>query len=202
MYLITSFLFFALLCRLYEDLQNVPPQYDQLLFCPVKDDPGYQAGYSRAMAAFHAAALSNDRQWRFVWWQGRCARKVGEPPAVYLGLLARACHLASIQPLGLLDPLYSLHSARLKLLLQQVSMGGQALCSSEKRLEVLQDVGRYCFRAETQNVLAGLAEASGAGPSESWQLGGEMERTLLEDCMMALRWCLDKKKLFHPASRR
>lgn len=49
------------------------------------------------------------------------AKKQGRPPEEYLRRFASAAHLAAAHAGGLLEPLYSLHAARLKLLDAQLS---------------------------------------------------------------------------------
>lgn len=49
------------------------------------------------------------------------AKKTGKPPADFLRFFARSSHLASLHAGGLLEPLYALHAARLKLLDAQLA---------------------------------------------------------------------------------
>ena len=114
---------------------------------------------------------------------------------------------------GLLNPMYNLHALRLDWLLEATPLGGatpRGGPSSEEdgedgeggeggRLgeEILGMVGSCCFRPQTPSALLALGSGSGSPLEARWRL-------LLEDCMAAMRWCIDVYRLageHHPARR-
>ena len=72
------------------------------------------------------------------------ARKQGRPAGEYLRMLARSAHLAASHAGGLLEPLYALHAARLKLL-DALPAPGSAVESGDAAAGVLEAVARYRF---------------------------------------------------------
>lgn len=72
------------------------------------------------------------------------ARKQGRPAAEFLRMLARSAHLAASHAGGLLEPLYALHAARLKLL-DALPSPGSAGEGGAAAAGVLEAVARYCF---------------------------------------------------------
>lgn len=78
----------------------------------------------------------------------RRAKKQGRPPGDYLGRFAKASHLAATHAGGLLEPLYVLHAARLKLLDAQLpaSTAGGAAADVGGSADVLDAVARYRFQ--------------------------------------------------------
>ena len=141
------------------------------------------------------------------------------------------CRLAGRQGRGLVEPLYSLHAARLKLLLrvhkqlrraaQQGQQGQQqhAEQQQQRSAEDLALLARHCFLPDSQQAVAALLAAALHGPQQQhdqqqrqqeggaepgW--GGEAQSalvgTLLRDCEAAMRWALERDKSFHKAARR
>ena len=126
-------------------------------------------------AAPDGGALSH---WGLHLDRARCCRKLGQPAADWLPMIARACHAASVGQQqeeggcggGALLPLYALHAARLRLLLalpaaqrwlvraapghsRQWSAEGGAGSGLEEQRELLQLLARYCFLPTTNQAL-------------------------------------------------
>lgn len=194
----------------------------------VKSSSAYQEGCRQAEAAFNAAAAALEQQndnagWELLVAKARCLRKQQQQPAIWLPLLARACHYASSNDGGMLYPLYTLHASRMRLLLAMPSAdrwacGGvrsarQAQRSGRRRdwqqqggeqeRELLQLVGSYCFlpasntslNSPSQRARMPAAAVAEEELREDWQ-------GLMEDCCAAMRWCLEKDRNFHRAAYR
>lgn len=179
--------------KLYESLQNVPPEYDQLQTRPERQDPQLLAACNGALRAFRAAAEASPSEWSYQMSIGRCLRRLGRPADEYLPHLALACHISTQQHKGLIEPMYTLHAARLKMLMAEAP-SAQEECVGKLRL-----VGRYCFSREAQAEVNCLGQG---GDAHAWTdaQAGAVHRVLYADCIEALQWCLAKNKLFHRAS--
>ena len=186
--------------KLYDEVNDVPPQYNQLDIRPSSDDSRVIMATKSALRAYKSAESILPDEWAFKFNIGRCLKRLGSAPKEYLPMFARACELAiKHHNSGLVDPVYTLHNSRLKLVQQ---------AQKEKKLsakDVLCWVGKFCFLKETQNTLKDIhprffdsTENSYAEMSE--QQAAACCSALLNDCTTALEWCLEKHKGYHRAS--
>jgi hypothetical protein len=114
----------------------------------------------------------------------------------------------------MLDPIYTLHAARLKLaqgvnISENLSIDSQDCRDTVKFLLLL---ARYCFRSENrERVAKTLDEMDDSSPTSIFdctpvdrdhlQVSLEFVKdVLVKDGVAAMEWCLDKQKYFHRAS--
>jgi len=219
------------MCRLLEDaLRTLPcqdPMADDTAWRAAKSDPARTQGLRLALAAFLAsrelAARSEaaGEDWDVLLLQARCMRKLGQAPAEWLPLLARACHVTAADG-GVLLPLYKLHAARMRLLLAMPSArrwasstgtvrpssrsGQRADANLQQERALLRLVGSYCFLPSTASQLAShrglLAPDSAEGDQPATDDLKELWDCLLGDCCAAMQWVQDKDRGFHRAAHR
>lgn len=219
--------------RLLEDaLRTLPcqdPMADDATWRAAKSDPARTQGLRLALAAFQASRQlaaqgeAGAEDWEVLLSQARCMRKLGQAPADWLPLLARACHVAAADG-GVLLPLYKLHAARMRLLLalpsaqRWASSNGAARPSSRSRSRqgrdadpqqeraLLQLVASYCFLPSTPVQLASqgklLGPEAGEGDRPTAEGRQELWNGLLGDCCAAMQWVQEKDRAFHRAAHR
>jgi hypothetical protein len=95
---------------------------------PRRRDAAWRARVAAAAAAWAAGAAAAPSEWLFPLYRGKCAAKLGAPPAEVLALYAQAARLGR----GLLEPLYRLHATRLKLALAAAADGADAHGSAQR----------------------------------------------------------------------
>lgn len=187
----------------YDEVNDAPPQCNQLDIRPSRDDSRFKTATESALRAYRSAESILPDEWTFKINIGRCLRRLGSAPTEYLPLFGRACELAiKHHNGGLVDPMYILHNARFKLVKQAQK---ENKLSSAAAKSVLCLVGRFCFLKETQNKLKDIhlgffdcTETSQLEMSE--QQAAACCSALLIDCTAALEWCLEKQKGYHRAS--
>ncbi|KAL4539362.1 hypothetical protein Ndes2437B_g02257 [Nannochloris sp. 'desiccata'] len=183
----------------YNEVNDVPPQYNQLDLRPLRDDASLLEATASALRAYKSAELILPDEWAFKINIGRCLRRLGRAPQEYFPLFARACQLAiKHHNGGLVDPVYTLHNARYKLV-QQAQKENAATKS------VLYGVGKFCFLKETQTKLKDICPRFFDSTETSYTEMSDQQATaccsaLLDDCTAALEWCLEKQKGYHRAS--
>ena len=183
------------------DLESSLPWNDQLTgrrsWREFRASEAYQQRCLEAHAAFEAAAEAgavengagnSPGEWEWQVAMGRCLRKAGRPPAEWLPKLARACQTAAHVEGGLVAPVYALHAARMRLLLKQPA--GQERQEEEEKQE-LALLARYAFLPETQHALQGASLEH-----------ARHRQLLLDDCVAAMQWVLERDRHFHHASYR
>lgn len=216
------------LCRLLEDALCTLPRHDPLAasaaWQAAKADPAHAQRCHLALAAYNAAQAllgpeeGGAEEWELLLARARLLRKLDQPAATWLHLLARACRAASATDGGVLRPVYALHASRMRLLLGMPaarrwgvvcgSSGGRSSSrGSTRRAEpdaaeerqLLGAVAAHCFLPSTSSQLRSLgSQAASAGDAElqaDW-------RALLADCCAAMQWCVDKDRGFHRAAYR
>jgi hypothetical protein len=194
-------------CRLYSDMEPVPPRSDPLSPpAKVLTDPQLRSACERSCGYYLAAAAVLGDEYFYQLQIGRCMRWLGRPPAEWLPRMAAACRLAAVHHRGLLDPLCALHAARLELLRDMVAAAQRHVANpalapalSVEHCATLRLLARYCFTREAQEMVATLLPAGAArlpGPEEV----GRAVRAVTKDGKAALLWCLDKDKHYYPAA--
>jgi hypothetical protein len=131
-----------------------------------KDGP-YQRAARHVHAAFGLAAGLQETEhgypdWEVLLYMGRCLRKQQQAPANWLQHLARACHYGEREAGGVLLPVYSLHAARLRLLLGMASARRWAAATASAA------GGTQPRAAEQQQ---GQQQASGGRPRQQKAVG-------------------------------
>jgi hypothetical protein len=185
----------------YDEVDDVPPQYNQLDIRPLRNDSVRIQVTECALRAYQSAEKILPDEWAFKMHIGRCYRRLGKAPKEYLPLFARACQLAIVHHNGgLVDPVYTLHNARLKLVQQ-----AQKELSLTTTSEVLYWVGKFCFLKETQDKLKEICYGFFDTPENAvFNLSEEQITSccaaLITDCVAALEWCLEKQKSYHRAA--
>lgn len=153
--------------RMYYDLQDVPPGYDQLKTVPDCSTSQYRTECTAALEAFEDAAGYLPDEWFFHMRIGEIMKMQGRPPKEYLRKMAWACRCAAVHTKGLIDPIHALHAERLDLVLKMPKLesgnqydgsGDIQEESSSKILEVLRVVALYCFSKEGQSAVAAALE--------------------------------------------
>ena len=211
----------------YESTANAPPLGDQLraptstitttTTTPQQLDEDKKRATKYALDAYTQAAEILSDEWIFRMHQGRCQRRL-DPlhPHTWLPVLAHACHLASKQTVLPVDPYYTLHAARLRLLhsslectpstakakVKATGSGRRTAAPSNVQknvVELLQLIGMYCFRKESQAVVQGILPPQ-APARVSAQEVEQCVKELKADAEAALEWCCDKEKMFHRAA--
>uniref|UniRef100_A0A061REY4 Calcineurin-binding protein cabin-1 n=2 Tax=Tetraselmis sp. GSL018 TaxID=582737 RepID=A0A061REY4_9CHLO len=180
----TAFMEDSLGCALFRECQSVPPAADQLSR-RIPRDSNWRDTLARASRAFSRATSILSDEWTFPYYMGKISAKLGAPPSSYLPQMARACHLAKVHSGGLLEPIYRLHASRLKLITENAVDA-----------DALKACARHCFLAESIEPAAELVVATGDCSME--QLRG----LLVNDCLQAMAWILEKDKNFHKANYR
>eukprot|EP00898_Chlorokybus_atmophyticus_P006927 jgi/Chlat1/7235/Chrsp58S06868 len=152
---------------LYDAIQNVPPMYDQHRHV-VKHDTLWRAVCEQAQVYFTSAAAVKPDEWSYHFYLGKLAEKLNRTDTEALQQYAVAVSTANT----LLEPLYRLHSSRLKL-----------LCTEAPDLSA---VRQHMF----------LDEASmETGVDDERAL-------LFADCIAAMEFFLERDKYFHKARHR
>lgn len=188
------------------------------------------AALDRAYTIAEVEVEGSSLRWEVLLGQARCRRKLQQPAASWLPLMAEACRFASEEEGGVLLPVYALHASRMRLLLgmpaaqrwaaggkpkqHQQGVGGTGARSSrlEQQLEqaseeqavLLQLVASSSFLPATSSRLRSLSPAALASLPAA-EAEGEQQAAwlaLLEDCCAAMHWCLEKDRNFHRAAFR
>ena len=168
---------YTLAFRLYAQTKNVPPAYNHLDGKPLeKDSLEYMTAAKAALDLLLSVLNFEQKDWRIELAIGFCLRKLGKPAEEYLPHMAYANYLAITQAGGLIDVFYALHASRLDLL------NTNRAWSTTDALEM------YCFSSDTQEKL-----------DKASSVVSRLE-ILRNDCIAAMRWCLEKDKYFHKAT--
>ena len=231
-------------CRLLQDALRTLPWQDPLAssgaWQRVKAGASYRGSCTLALAALDKAYAiaeadaegGGSLRWEVLLAQARCARKLQQPAASWLPLIAQACRYAKEEEGGVLLPVYALHASRMRLLLgmpaaqrcaadgrQQPQGGGgngTSRCHSREREQqqpgqageeqraLLHLLASYCFLPATSTGLRSLSQAAPASLPEAEAEAAPQAawQSLLEDCCAAMQWCLDRNKNFHRAAYR
>lgn len=194
--------------KLYNDIANAPPRFDQITLRPGREDPALLDSTQAALRAYQSAAEVSPDEWESKMQIARCMRRLGKPPEEWLPLMAVACYQAVQQHNGLFEPIYTLHAARLKLLRQLDAekegeldmMGGY----NDAIVAMLRLLGKYCFLPETQTTLIHLEETligDGSIPVLGMYGWSQYREALFTDGVAAMEWCFEKSKYkFHRAA--
>jgi hypothetical protein len=175
----------------YARLRNAPPRFDQLELVPQRSDAQMQEEASVALTAFMRCADLLPGEYYYPMYIGKLMRKLGKPAAEYLPELALSCALATRYHNGLLEPVYALHSARLRVL---------DSCCIDQEPETLRLLGTYCFKQEHQQLLERLLPPSTESCILTPPFAREVAEIIRADGIAAMNWCIESN--FYPASLR
>ena len=178
----------------YADVANVPPMYNQAQWRPERNDPALLSAAESALHAYQRAAELLPDEWSFKMQIGRCLRRLGRSPAEWLPVMAVACKQALQHHNGLVDPVYTIHAARLKLLKgMNVNIGGGGGADlSDGDFELLSLLSKFCFLPQVCTALRQFASANADNAKLYYQL-------MWNDGFTAMSWCFEKEKKFYRA---
>jgi len=173
--------------RWMENNANAPPEFDQWNRCP--DTQQTMEGYRNALAAFIGATRLHPRRWSSYLLLGRCLKKLEYPPSIFMPAFACACHLASEEFGGLVDPVFDLHASRIDLMMKIWNPSTQNLnndCDESERMEIYRICSAFSFSERP------ILEDTG---DESL-----IAQSLYLDAKEALEWCLEMDSHYYKAN--
>lgn len=208
-----------------ETVQNAPPIYNQMLIKPDRTSAAYQQACRKGIAAFSTAAQFLPDEWEFHLYIAKLLRKSAASDQKVLSHLAKACCLAKLHNKGLIEPLYQLHSMRLKLALRvspDLDVVGrysfakaaqpepelpQGQSSLQQFNSAAAEVNEISLQPATNSM---LEQAPRHGPSAQQGVPAaatDRHGAIVSDAMAAMTWCLEQSKsgnyeTFHKARYR
>lgn len=194
--------------KTYEEVTDGPPEYDQFWNRPKKDDTRLVEYASSALRIYNRASDIDPKDWSFHKQAARAARWLKLPVENWLRRLALACHCAMQREGATLDPIYTLHAARLKLARRfDINEASKNRNFIKPAIDLLSLLSRYCFESECREravvVLRDIETLTLQNDVPPEQVHVFLERIkdlVVKDGMDAMEWCLEKHKYFHRAS--
>jgi calcineurin-binding protein cabin-1 len=171
---------------MYDTIQNAPPEYNQKDSVPAKDSD-YQISLDMACRFYNELKVHRPTDWRLCLGLGKIMEKLHR---LEDALMEYEKAISSAK--NLLEPLYRIHTCRLKELLKAIEIGASVSGGAEKMmLSVSFLPDEESKRAiELRKI---LDEKFGAQGTPSEVLGG------ITDAMCALHFCIDIHKYHYPA---